>query len=316
MYHYVRNLVHSRYPEIKGLDISLFKEQIAYLKKHYNFITVEWLINSIEGNSELPPKAVLLTFDDAYIDHFNYVFPILNAHSIQGAFYPPVKTIKEHSVLDVNKIHYILASVDDKKKIISEIKVAIQKYREEFNLHDFDYYYKKLGNANRFDSEEVIFIKRLLQVELDENLRNIINSYLFEKFIGMEESSFSRELYMDIEQIKCMNRNGMHIGVHGYDHFWLGSLSRDKQKYEIEKSLEFLKEIDCDLNKWTMCYPYGNYNETTIDLLSEYNCKLAFTTEVNVADIKIKHRFTLPRLDTNDIPKEKNSEVNEWYYKS
>ena len=30
MYHYVRDLKNSRYPDIKGLDISLFKQQIAF----------------------------------------------------------------------------------------------------------------------------------------------------------------------------------------------------------------------------------------------------------------------------------------------
>lgn len=30
MYHYVRDLKYSRYPEIKGLDYKLFKEQIDF----------------------------------------------------------------------------------------------------------------------------------------------------------------------------------------------------------------------------------------------------------------------------------------------
>ena len=56
MYHYVRDLKHSRYPDIKGLDITLFREQIEYLKKHYHFITMEMLIDSISNNSYLPEK--------------------------------------------------------------------------------------------------------------------------------------------------------------------------------------------------------------------------------------------------------------------
>ena len=36
MYHYVRDLKKSKYSEIKGLDINLFKEQVYYLNKHYN----------------------------------------------------------------------------------------------------------------------------------------------------------------------------------------------------------------------------------------------------------------------------------------
>ena len=46
MYHYVRDLVHSRYPRIKGLQIELFREQVRFLQKHYNFVTVEQVLDS------------------------------------------------------------------------------------------------------------------------------------------------------------------------------------------------------------------------------------------------------------------------------
>lgn len=315
MYHYVRDLKHSRYPNIKGLDISLFYEQIGFLKRHYQFITMEMLIDSIENNSSLPNKSVLLTFDDAYSDHFKYVFPFLDKNNIQGSFFPPVKAITEHTVLDVNKIHFILASENDKSRIITEVKRELNQHRNNYNLKSFSFYYEKLAKPNRFDSAEVVFIKRLLQVELDELVRNIITDNLFEKIVGIDENSFSRELYMDIEQIQCMNRNGMHIGSHGYDHYWLGALDRQKQKIEIEKALEFMTLIGIDTKNWTMCYPYGNYNDETIELLTEHKCKLAITTEVDIADTQKHNRYTLPRLDTNDIPKDKESITNIWYLK-
>jgi len=315
MYHYVRDLKHSRYPEIKGLDLPLFYEQILYLKKHYQFITMEMLIDSMDNHNSLPEKSVLLTFDDAYSDHFDYVFPFLDKHKIQGSFYPPVKSITEHTVLDVNKIHFILASENDKTKIIAEIKNELKKFRNDYALESFEYYYDKLAKANRFDTADVIFIKRLLQVELEESIRNIITDNLFDKIVGIDEVSFSRELYMNVEQIECMNRNGMHIGSHGYDHYWLGSLNKEEQRIEIEKALKFLSSVGSDTNNWTMCYPYGNYNETIIELLAEYNCKLALTTEVDIANLDSFNKYTLPRLDTNDLPKDQAAIVNDWYPK-
>lgn len=33
MYHYTRDLRHSRYPKIKGLDLELFKEQIQWFTR-------------------------------------------------------------------------------------------------------------------------------------------------------------------------------------------------------------------------------------------------------------------------------------------
>ena len=108
----------------------------------------------------------------------------------------------------------------------------------------------------------------------------------------------------------------MHIGSHGYDHYWLGFTPKEKQKNEILKSLEFLQTIGCDMQNWTMSYPYGNYNNDTVELLQEYNCKLALTTEVDLVDLKSHGRFYLPRLDTNDIPKDRNARVDNWYQKA
>ena len=44
MYHYIRDLKHSRYPEIKGLDAALFRRQIEYLKTNFQIVTMEEVI--------------------------------------------------------------------------------------------------------------------------------------------------------------------------------------------------------------------------------------------------------------------------------
>lgn len=318
MYHYVRDLVHSRYPRIHGLQIELFRQQVQFLKKHYNFVTVEHVIESYSGGAKLPDHSVLLTFDDAYKDHFDYVFPYLEHEHIQGAFYAPVKAVTENTVLDVNKIHFILASTPDEKlsQLIGELKLQLDKYRNDWNLQSFDYYFDKLAVANRFDPKEVIFIKRLLQVELDERLRKIITDDVFQKTVGMDEGMFSRELYMSMDQIKCMVDNGMHFGSHGYDHYWLNSLSKEKQEFEIKKSIEFIRAIGGDAGNWTICYPYGAYDDATIEVLKQNGCKLGMTTDVAVADLSDRQGdaiFKLPRLDTNDLPKDADASVNQWY---
>ena len=319
MYHYVRDLKNSRYPNIKGLDTTLFKKQIAYLKKHYHFVTVEEVIDAFTNGSQLPEHSVLLTFDDAYADHFTNVFPILEKEKIQGAFYPPVKAVTEHTVLDVNKIHFILASTLEEKvpALLHEIAILLDKYREEYNLLSFDDYFTELAVANRFDKKEVIFIKRLLQVKLDERLRRIITDVLFRKIVGMDEAAFSRELYMSMEQIKCMVDCGMHIGSHGYDHYWLGSLSKEKQEFEIKKSIEFIASVGGDIDNWSICYPYGNYNDDTIELLKQNGCKLGLTTRVDITSLDEGGDaiFKLPRLDTNELPKVADAEINDWYLK-
>ncbi len=318
MYHYVRDLQNSRYPQIKGCDIRLFKEQIQFLKKHYHMATVEEVLDAYYSNKALPDHSVLLTFDDAYKDHFEYVFPVLEHEHIQGAFYPPVKAVTEHTVLDVNKIHFILASTPPTRfdNLLHEVRLLLDKYRDEYHLDSYEHYFNKLATFDRFDSKEVLFFKRLLQVELPEKLRNTITDELFVKIVGIDESSFSRELYMSIDQIKCMVDCGMHIGSHGYDHYWLSSLPKEKQEFEIAKSIEFIGMVGGDPENWTICYPYGDYNQDTIDLLKEHGCKMGLCTRVDIATLDRDMQdsiFKLPRLDVNDLPKDAHAKPNKWY---
>lgn len=316
MYHYVRDLQNTRYPAIKGLDIRLFREQLAYFKKHYNFVTAAQIVDAFDNGTELPPKSLLFTFDDAYIDHFTNAFPLLDEYGAQGLFFVPVKAIMNHEVLIVNKIHHVLAVCDKHiNELVQQVRTLLAPYEGKDGVQTFEYYLDKLAVANRFDCKEVIFIKRLLQVELQEPVRSAIINQLFKKYVSSDEGAFSRELYMSKDQLKCMQRNGMIIGSHGYDHFWLGSLPKGEQLLELTKSVDFLKELGVDMNTLSIGYPYGSYNEDTLDIAREFGFKLGFTTVVDVATT-IGDSLTIPRLDTNDFPKAEDEDVNEWYNKA
>lgn len=309
MYHYIRDLKNTRYPNIKGLDIKKFKTQIEYFKENYNFIRMEDLINYYKNNkiNNLPEKAILLTFDDGYKDHFTNVLPVLLENNIQGAFYIPTKCFQNKEVLDVNKIHFILENCIGKEEdLISFIRNFILNLKNE-PLLSFNEYWKKYAIASRYDSKEVIFIKRMLQVVLPENIRKEIINSLFKKYVctinGKEisERAFWEELYLSVDQIKIMEKLGMHIGFHSHDHLWLNSLSKEEQEYQIKSSIEYFKEIGVNTEKMTLSYPYGGYNDNSIELVKKYKIPLAFTTVVDIADLNKYSQYNLPRFDTNDF---------------
>lgn len=128
MYHYTRDLGHSRYPKIKGLDKPLFHQQIEFLKNHFSIVTMEQVLDAIEEKSELPDNALLLTFDDGYIDNYTYALPVLEEYGLQGSFFIPGKTFATHKLLDVNKIHYILATADI-CRLVEDVKEQMDYYR-------------------------------------------------------------------------------------------------------------------------------------------------------------------------------------------
>ena len=300
MYHYIRKLQSSRYPEIKGLDLALFRQQIEFLKEHFQFVGMEDVL-ALGQADDLKKDSVLLTFDDGYIDHYTNVFPMLMANNIQGVFSMPGKILREKKVLDVNKIHFILASAS-----ITKIKEMVFEHLDyyrgtEYNLPSNHELYEKLAVANRFDNKDTIFIKRLLQVELPEQLRNIITEELFREFIDLREEAFVDELYMNMDQIKLMKQQGMYFGLHGYDHYWMNHLENDKLRKDVEAALEVFDSV-VDGNRWVCCYPYGSYSDEVINQIKTMGAVAGLSTDVNIYIPDKDDIFKIPRLDTNDIP--------------
>lgn len=301
MYHYVRELNNSRYKNIKGLDLKLFKQQIEFFKSNFNIISTCDIEKLLDQKKSLPPKSLLLTFDDGYIDHYTNVFPILRNNNISGVFSIPAKIIAEKKVLDVNKIHFVLAS-GNVKEILNKIYKLLDYYRgKEFEIPSNEELYNEIDVSSRFDSKEIIFIKRLLQYRLPVRLRKLIINQLFKEYVTESESIFCDELYMNYDQIKVMKKNGMEFGIHGYDHSWLGELPYDDMKNDILKALNVYKNL-INKDNWIMCAPYGSYNNKMIEFIKSNGCKLGFGTEVGIADLEENNKYKLPRLDTNDFP--------------
>ena len=51
-----------------------------------------------------------------------------------------------------------------------------------------------------------------------------------------------------------------------------------------------------------MCFPYGQYNNKTIEILKKVKCAVALTTEPGRAELNVHHPLKLPRFGTNDFP--------------
>lgn len=313
MYHYVRDLRASRYPEIKGLDLLRFVEQVHFLNKHYNFVRAEEVIAALNGVGSLPINPVLLSFDDAYIDHYTHVFPILDRLGIQGSFYIPVKAVTDHEVLDVNKIHFILASTQDKLALIRNLQQKMRGASGSYALESMEHYLHHFAKASRHDTAEVMFVKNMLQFALPTGLREQLVDELFVETVRMDQASFSRELYMNTDQILTMLKHGMHVGCHGYNHFWWDKLAPEALKQEVDMSFQFLDKIGVDPARRTACYPYGAHNEQARALLAQFGCQYALTTDVGLANLQNEKRLMLSRLDTNDLPKDRHAPTNQWH---
>jgi len=300
MYHYVKNPATNKLKKIKGLTLSQFNEQIEYLRNNFNFISFKELIGITKGEVTTPENSVLLTFDDGYIDHYENVFPLLKAKSIPAFFSMPGKIIAEKQMLDVNKIHILLA-VSDVPNVLASLFEKLDYYRgTEFTYPKNEELYKKLAQNGRFDEPDVVFIKRLLQVELPEQLRNILADELLREQ-GYAPESMVDSFYLSRQQVNEMHEAGMEWGIHGYDHYWMNRLEKDDLIKDIRAALDVFSEV-IPPDGWGCCYPYGSVDEHVKKIVSDMGAVVGFSTHVDYAKLPSDDPLALPRFDTNDFP--------------
>ena len=303
-YHYVREIKNSKYPNIKGIEFNIFKKQIKFFKKKFDIISADDFVEIIETKKIINHRKplLLLTFDDGYKDHYNYVFPTLIDEKITGCFYPPIK-IFNGDVLDVNKIHYILEKFDDKKILLDEILLYL-KNEFEINIKSLVNKKNRLHNFKvpEYDDHHTIIIKKILNKILPLVISRKTCNHFFKKYVNSNLKTFSKELYISSKNLKEMSDNNMHIGSHGVNHLLWNTLNEQEQEKEIVNSKRFFKKKLINLKNFSVCFPWGSYNSSSVKILKKKKVKFALTSNSgNIFFGKRYNRFTLPRYDANEF---------------
>ncbi|MDX1995216.1 MAG: polysaccharide deacetylase family protein [bacterium] len=90
MYHYVSPLPPQADDVRIGLTVSpeTFRTHLLYLQAEgYTTISLYDLHTALLTGEPLPPKPIVLTFDDGHIDHYVTVFPLLREFGFTGTFF-------------------------------------------------------------------------------------------------------------------------------------------------------------------------------------------------------------------------------------
>lgn len=90
-------IYHSVRPHIVGEDNLLkyytvspesFEAQMQYLKDHnYSVLSLDFVLDALEQNINLPEKSVVLTFDDGWRNQYVYAYPILKKFAYTATFF-------------------------------------------------------------------------------------------------------------------------------------------------------------------------------------------------------------------------------------
>lgn len=89
MYHQVGDFPAMDTHRATYCDYRRFGTQMAYLKLGgYHVLRLDDALRCLRGEMPIPPRAVVLTFDDAYENFYEYAFPVLQKHGFPAMVYP------------------------------------------------------------------------------------------------------------------------------------------------------------------------------------------------------------------------------------
>ncbi len=307
MYHYVRNNEDYIYDSFCRRKEE-FESQVQFFLKDgivlnpFDQESIDFYLKNDERN------IYLLTFDDGYKDHF-YCSKYLASLGLRACFFAPINSISG-DLLDVNAIHILIGTryisvinlLENIKDICIDQKFTFIQNNQKVSIEE---YIEKFTFESRFDKRENLILKRILQRDLvGEKNRKFLINHLLEKFLKKNPDELNKEIYLNYEEMIDMKKIGMFFGSHGNTHRWLNSINKYQQEVEIEKSFQKLKQLKL-IDKeqpLVMSYPYGGFNDETMEIMSDLDINYGMTTNGAKAEISNNKnsKFTLSRWDTND----------------
>jgi peptidoglycan/xylan/chitin deacetylase (PgdA/CDA1 family) len=75
------------FPEVASASPAMFEQHLDMMGEDHHFVALDDVVTWLGGGVPLPPRALLLTFDDGYRDNYDAAFPILRSRGLPAVFF-------------------------------------------------------------------------------------------------------------------------------------------------------------------------------------------------------------------------------------
>lgn len=275
MYHgFTDKKVHNGIENYLGyhINIEIFRAQIEYLKKYYNIISLEQLIDYYHKNSKIPDNSVVITIDDGYKSNYTLAYSVLKEFGIPATIFLTTSFTDNKNFLWFDRTEYSINTTKQNK-----LEVRIKDDKLFFNLNSYN---EKLECVRKIKSK-----LKLLPRDLIGRVVVAMERYLDKK---LATSPNIPEIYFPLEwsEAKEMVKSGLiSIGSHTHTHSILTKCSYGEIKEELILSKQLI-EKKIGKSCFLFCYPngqVGDFDHRTKKLLQEsgYLCGLTTVTGMN-----------------------------------
>jgi peptidoglycan/xylan/chitin deacetylase (PgdA/CDA1 family) len=240
----------------------------------------------MDTHQPLPPKAIMVTFDDGYHDFLEIAWPILEANQI-----PALLFLATGFVSQAGRLFWwdlLFQGIQQTKCPYLKLR-PIGDYSLEDSAHRWNAFIELKQKMNCMDNSSIV---QLLDVALKQ----------------LDVTPETRNLLLSWDEARYLHARGCALAAHTRNHTILTRISTEEARQEIRQSREDIcREIGTD---WPVfAYPSGHTSDCSKDLtsiLQDEGCKLVMSSipGINVFPncntMQLKRIGFSPRIDQHE----------------
>jgi len=236
-----------------------FNRQMDYLSRWFSVVSMQDVLQWLDGQKELPSYAALITFDDGYLDNYTFAYPILRGHNFPALIF----LTTEHIGTDL-PFYWDMAAYCFHHTKRDQITFPDGTMGAWSNQEQLD----------RVSKKWIELMKTLPQAEKIEYVQRLPMALNVSVPAG-----FFKKLMMDWDQVREMQRAGIEFGAHTMHHPILTRISLDEVRAEVEGSKS---RIEKELGQPALSFAYPNgqssdLNDEIESIVANTGIRAAFT---------------------------------------
>ena len=295
---------------------SNFEQQLQVLQSSFKLSSVNDIALSIK-KGRLKNKTVALTFDDGYRDNFQVATPLLEKYNVPATFFI-TNNFGEKKIFWWDKLANLILRI---AVLPANFNLTIRDEIINYSIGEECVLNESLEKLHRNwivpgsppTKRSTLFYKlwELMQPLPPDEIEQIL--HMIENWTGAKEAlTFPNTSLIEKEELRTLaNHRLSDIGIHTVNHVALSYHSAQVQEIEIVQNKKILEQI---INRpiTTIAYPYGDYNDATLDIVEKTGLQAGVTVEYNVVN-RAANPFKLGRFHVKNWDARKFEEkLSKW----
>ncbi|SFN00202.1 polysaccharide deacetylase family protein [Dokdonella immobilis] len=266
--------------ELVSADPGQFREQMRLLKRRFNPVRFGDVVTAMETGKRLPPRPVVVSFDDGYDDNYRIAFPILRELGVPAMFFVSTGHIESGLPFSYDWFVYMLCCTPATHLRIVELEID----------QDLP------ATRSQRRSLAVDLLDRMKG--LDARTQDGIVTKLETEWSMPRAAGHADCRPMNWAQLREMHAAGMEIGSHGVWHNMLAKLPDGTMREEVEGSRRTLeRELEAPVD--VISYPVGGrdaFDDQVVTTAKAAGYKLGCSYVSGTSPVPRQPQFDLHRL--------------------